>query len=256
MGMGECNPAATPIEPWLKLSMKGSDKAVDSTLYRSIVGGLRYLVHTLPDICFAVNYLSKFMEAPTGEHWSAVKHLLRYVAGTKTLGCVYARQEGEEARLVGYSDADWAGDVDDRKSTSGMLFFYGKCPISWQATKQKIVVLSTCEAEYVAATGAACQGIWLKRLLGELLGHGDGITELRVDNKSAIALAKNPVFHDRSKHIQIRYHFIRQCVENGDIDIQFIRTEAQLSDIMTKSLGRVRLQELRQHIGMVKVNEV
>jgi hypothetical protein len=242
------------MEARQKLSKKGNGKAVDPTLYRSTVGGLRYLVHTRPDICFAVSYLSKFMEAPTSEHWSTVKHLLRYIAGTRKLGCVYTRQD-EKARLVGYSDAYSAGDIDDQKSTSGMLFYYGSCPISWQATKQKIVDLSTYEAEYVAATGAACQGIWLKRLLGELLGRDGGITELRVDNKSAIALARNPVFHDRSKHIQIRYHFIRQCVENGDIDIQFVRTDGQLSDIMTKALGRVRLQELRQHIGMVKVKE-
>lgn len=158
LSIGDCNPTATPMEALLKLSKKGNRKAVDPTLYRSTVGGLRYLVHTRPDICFAVSYLSKFMEAPTSEHWSAVKHLLRYIAGTKKLGCVYTRQD-EEARLVGYSDADWAGDIDDRKSTSGMLFYYGNCPISWQATKQKIAVLSTCEAEYVAATGAACQGI-------------------------------------------------------------------------------------------------
>jgi hypothetical protein len=145
------------------------------------------------------------------------------------------------------------GDVDDRKSTSGGLHFFGQCPISWQSTKQKIVAMSTCEAEYVAATPAACQGVWLKRLLGELLDRDDGAMELHVDNKSAIALVKNPVFHDRSKHIQTRYHFIRQCVDDGDIDVQFVRTEDQLSDIMTKALGRVQFEELRHRIGIVKV---
>jgi hypothetical protein len=113
--------------------------------------------------------------------------------------------------------------------------------------------MSTCEAKYVGATAAACQGVWLKRLLGELLDRDDGAMELHVDNKSAIALVKNPVFHDRSKHIQTRYHFIRQCVDDGDIDVQFVRTQDQLSDIMTKALGCVQFEELRHRIGIVKV---
>jgi hypothetical protein len=254
VGMESCNPASVPMEPKLKLSKHGGGTAVDAALYRSVVGGLRYLVHTRPDICFAVGYLSRFMEAPTSEHWGAVKHLLRYIAGTRNLGCCYARQE-TKAKLVGYSDADMAGDIDDCKSTSGQLFLFGQCPVTWQSVKQKIVVLSSCEAEYVAATGAACQAIWLRRLYGELMGIGDGTTELCVDNKSAIALAKNPVFHDRCKHIQIRYHFIRQCVDNGDIDVQFVRTGDQLSDIMTKALGRVQFQELRRRIGIVAVKD-
>jgi hypothetical protein len=249
-GMSSCNAASVPMEPWLKLSKKGGGAEVDAALYRSVVGGLRYLVHTRLDICFAIGYISRFMEAPTCDHWGAVK--LQYIAGTKDLGCCYARQ-GQEAKLVEYSDADMAGDIGDRKSTSGVLFFFGGCPITWQSTKKKIVVLSSCEAEYVAATAAACQGVWLKRLHGELLGSDGGITELCVDNKSAIALTKNPVFHDRSKHIQTRYHYIRQCVNHGDIDIQFVRTEDQLSDIMTKALGRVQFQELRRRIGIVKV---
>jgi hypothetical protein len=120
--------------------------------------------------------------------------------------------------------------------------------------KQKIV-LSSCEAEYVAATAAACQGIWLKRLNAELRGTEDEAAELRVDNKSAIALIKNPVFHDRSKHIQLRYHFIRQCVDDGDIDVKYVSTKEQLSDIMTKALGRVQFQELRNRIGVVKVKD-
>lgn len=183
-----------------------------------------------------------------------MKHLLRYITGTRVLGFCYARQD-PTSKPIGYSDVDMARDVDDRKSTSGVLHFYGQSPVSWQSTKQKIVALSSCEAKYVAATAAACQGVWLKRFHGELLGHSDGATELRVDNKSAIALMKNPVFHDRSKHIQTRFHFIHQCIDNGEIDVQFVRTEDQLSDIMTKALGRVQFQELRRCIGVVKVKD-
>jgi hypothetical protein len=125
------------MEHRLKLSKKGNEDAVDPSLYRSIVGGLRYLVHTRLDICFAVGYLSRYMEAPTSEHWSAVKHLLRFIAGTRNLGCTYARQD-TKAKIAGFSDADWVGDVDDRKSTSGVLFFLADSPISWQSAKQKI----------------------------------------------------------------------------------------------------------------------
>jgi hypothetical protein len=125
MGMSSCNPVSVPMEPRLKLSKEGKGAAVDASLYRSTVGGLPYLVHTHPDLCYTVGYLRRFMEEPRGEHWSAVKHLLRYIAGTRDLGCCYTRQDSE-AKLVGYSDADWAGDVDDRKSTSGVLFFFGR----------------------------------------------------------------------------------------------------------------------------------
>ncbi|XP_073353667.1 secreted RxLR effector protein 161-like [Aegilops tauschii subsp. strangulata] len=122
------------------------------------------------------------MEAPTSEHWADVKELLRYIAGTRQLGCCYARQV-RGAKLVGYSDSDLEGDLDDRKSTGGTIFFLGGSPVSWQSAKQKIVALSSCEAEYVATAGAACQGIWLRRLIGELLGRDDGATRLCIDNK-------------------------------------------------------------------------
>jgi hypothetical protein len=130
-----------------------------------------------------------------------------------------------------------AGDVDDRKSRSGVLFFLDRSPVTWQSTKQKVVVLSSCETEYVASTAGACQGVWLKCLFAELRGLGEEDVELHVDNMSAIALLKNPVFHDRSKHIQTQFHLIRQCVDDGDIDIQFVPTEDQISDILTNALG-------------------
>ena len=145
------------MEPHLKLSKEGPEPQVDATYYRSIIGGLRYLTHTRPDITFAVGYVSRFMEAPTTAHLAAVKHLLRYIAGTRKYGCRYTKRNG--GKLIGYSDSDLAGDVDDRKSTSDNLFFLGGALITWQSQKQKIVALSSCEAEYVAATTAAYQAI-------------------------------------------------------------------------------------------------
>jgi hypothetical protein len=183
-GMAECNSTLVPMEPRLKLSKDSKAPATDATFYRSVVGCLRYLVHTRPDITFDAGYVSRFMEAPTTEHLAAVKHLLRYIADTLSLGYRYKR--GGNGELVGFSDSDMAGDVDDRKSTSGTLFSLGDCPITWQSQKQKIVALSSCEAEYVAAVIVACQGVWLCWLLNDMIGKRSSATTIYIDNKSAI----------------------------------------------------------------------
>jgi hypothetical protein len=243
-------------------------KKVDATRYRSIVGGLRWLTHTRPDIAFAVGYVSRFMEDPREDHWAAVKRLLRYIQGSLDLGVVFPkhgdlrlkvfseappRAKDGEPGLTVFSDADMAGDVDGRKSTSGVFVFLGAAPVAWQSLKQKTVALSTCEAEYVAAATAACQAVWLRRLLKELTGKESQPPALLVDNQPAIALAKNPVLHDRSKHIDVKFHFLRDCVDGGQITIEFVDTGRQLADILTKSLGRLRFVELRKMIGMDEV---
>jgi hypothetical protein len=193
------------------------------------------------------------MEEPTTEHMSAVKHILRYISGTLNVGCCYRSSEHDGEQLVGYSDADLAGDIDDRKSTSGTLFFFGKCPISWQSQKQKVVAISSCESEYVAASTGACQAVWLGRLVGDLLATEPATPAILVDNMSAIQLCKNPVFHDRSKHIDVRYHYIRDCIDRGQLTVEFVRSSDQLADIFTKALGRVKFQELRERIGLVEI---
>ena len=144
--MGDCNHVHVPMEPRLKLSKESSNPPVDATFYRSIVGSLRYLVHTRPDISFVVPYVSRFMEKPTTEHMAAVKHLLRYIAGTRNYGCRYVKDE-DGGKLIGYSDSDMAGDIDDRKSTSGALFMLGGSPVTWQS--QKIGRASCRERVYV-----------------------------------------------------------------------------------------------------------
>ena len=143
-----------------------------------------------------------------------------------------------------------AGDIDGQRSTSGVLVFLGSAPISWLSLKQKVAALSTCEAEYVAAATAVCQVVWLRRLLGELTGAEAHPPALMVDNQPAIALAKNPVLHDRSKHIDVKFHFFRDCVDEGQIVIEFVETGRQLADVLTKPLGRLRFMELKEMISM------
>jgi hypothetical protein len=255
IGLTGCNACAAPLEPRLKLSKKSESPLVNATEYRSMVGSLRYLVNTRPDLVFAVGLVSRFLEEPHEEHWAAVKHIMRYVAGTVDYGLCYRikGKGGDQVQLLGFSDSDFAGDVDDRKSTTGVLYCLGDSPITWHSSKQKVVAPSTCEAEYVAAGSGACQGVWLARLLKELVGSELRAPVLKVDNKSAIDLSKNPVHHDRSKHIEVKYHYIRECVEGGKIVLEQISTRDQLADIMTKPLGRVLFQELHDRVGIVDI---
>jgi hypothetical protein len=248
-GLTGCNSSHTPMEPRLKLSKSSTAPPIDATKYRSIVGSLRYLVNSRPDLAYSVGYISRFMENPTTEHMVAVKRVLRYIAGTLHFGCYYQRKK--DAQLIGYSDSDLAGDIDTRKSTTGVVFFLGSSIITWQSQKHKVVALSSCEAEYIAATTAACQGVWLARLLAEFRGERCRAFTLKIDNESAIQLSKNPVFHDRSKHIDVRYHYIRECVEENRVTLVSVGTVEELADILTKALGPVRFCELRSKIGVI-----
>ena len=247
--LGQCNSAITPLEPRVKFLSEEGKSMVSSTTYRSLIGSLRYVTHTRPDILFAVGILSRHMENPNQEHYSGVKRVLRYLKGTEKFGLFYRKGDLKE-ELIGYSDSDFAGDSNDRKSTSGHIFFFGGMAVSWSSQKQSIVALSSCEAEYIAATSATCQAVWLSRLLGELMKDEAMKAKLLVDNQSAITLSKNPVHHNRTKHIDTRYHFVRQCVEEKKIEVEFIRSEDQLADIFTKALGKGKFLEMRDRIGI------
>ncbi|WVZ93229.1 hypothetical protein U9M48_039227 [Paspalum notatum var. saurae] len=255
-GLAHCNAAKVPMEERMKLSRHSISPTVNATEYRRVIGGLRYLIHTRPDLAYSVGYLSRFMEEPHQDHDAAVKHVLRYVAGTCGFGLHYKREGEGQAQLVGFSDADMAGDLDGRKSTSGVLFFLGGNPITWQSSKQKVVALSSCEAEYIAAATTSCQALWLARLVTDMVGTKSGAPELKVDNEAAIALSKNPVFHDRSKHIDTKFHFIRECLDREQIVLRHTPTEEQLADFLTKPLGKKRFQALRALIGVKQVSEI
>ena len=245
----KCNPTKYPMEPKTHLHKDEKGHPVDASEYRRIIGCLRYLLHTRPDLSFAVGMASRFMERPTVMHHKAVKQTLRYLKGTMHHGLVYGRGGGAE-EITGFTDSDMAGDMDDRKSTSGMAFYVNKCLVAWNSQKQKTVALSSCEAEFMAATAAACHALWLRSLLAEIIRAEPKPVKLFVDNKSAIALMKNPVFHGRSKHIDTRFHFIRECVEEGKIMVEFIRTEEQRADSLTKALSAAKLEAMRYLLGV------
>jgi hypothetical protein len=249
-GLLDCNSCLVPMQPKLKLRKESESTRVDATKYRSLVGSLRYLVNTRPDLPFSVGYVSRYMEEPQEDHLAAVKHILTYIASTIDYGVFYPRRKGDRAELHGYSDSDLAGDLDSRKSTSGVLVIPGRSPISWQSTKQRVVALSSCEAEYIATATVACQGVWLARLFPKLKDAKISVPVLRVDNKSTISLVKNPVHHDRSKHIDVRYHMIREYEQTCQITVDFIRTEEQLGDILTKPLCKIKFKELYNKIGL------
>jgi hypothetical protein len=252
-GMKNCNLCGVPMEAKLMLSKESNSPLVDATEYRSLIGSLRYLLHTRLELTFSVSYLSRFMECPRQEHMVAIKHILRYVAGTLDFDLFYPRGSARDLGIIGYRDSDMAGDVDDSKSISRMIIFLGDNPATWSSQKQWVVALSSCEAEYIASTGVACQGIWLRRLLEELIGIKIAAPRIKMDNQSAIALSKNPVLHDWSKHIKTKYHFIRECMEREEVCVEFVGTRDQLTNILTKPLARVRFQELRGRIGVTRI---
>lgn len=194
------------------------------------------------------------MQNPKASHGAAMKQCLRYLKGTQSYGLTFERS-GKRSVLVGYSDSSHNVDPDDGRSTTGHVFYYGSSPITWCSQKQDTVALSSCEAEFMAGTEAARQGIWLQDLLHEIFGAPCEKTIIRIDNRSAIALTKNPVFHGRSKHIHTRYHFIRECVEKGLMEVEHIPGSQQKADILTKALGRIKYKEMRELIGVHEIEE-
>lgn len=250
-GMKGCNSASTPMETGLKLVHEG--RKVDSTLYKQIVGSLMYLTATRPDIMYAVSLISRFMDCPREAHLQATKRIFRYLQGTIEYGLFY--KKGEKPVLYGFTDSDYAGDLVDRKSTSGYVFMMGSTAVSWCSKKQPIVTLSTTEAEYVSASTCACQAVWLRNILEELHFKQMGFTSIFCDNSFAIKLSKNPILHGRSKHIDVRFHFLRDLTKGEVINLIYCRSEDQVADLFTKSLKLSAFQNLRKLLGMCILDE-
>ena len=253
-GMDQCATVSTPVDPAVRLRKPGEGFLAtpsEKQRYQSAVGSLMYaMLGTRPDIAYAVGLVSSYSTNPSNEHWTAVKRIFRYLAGTKALGIVY----GTSGICGGLTDSDWGGS-NDRRSTSGYVFLLNGGAISWASRKQSVVALSSMEAEYMGITQAVKEVLWLRTLFRELgaLQHGKEISTIYSDSQGAIALAQNPGFHARSKHIDIQFHFVREHVntETGSINLLYHPTNDMTADVLTKGLARGRHQKHRAAMGLV-----
>jgi histone deacetylase 1/2 len=223
----------------------------DSTKYRSVVGALQYLTLTRPDLSYAVNKVCQYLHAPTTMHWTAAKRILRYVKHTMTVGPTFVKSNS--TLVSAFSDADWAGCADDRRSTGGFAVFFGPSLISWSAKKQATVSRSSTEAEYKSVANATAEVIWLQSLLAEL---GVRLTQapcLWCDNLGATYLSANPVFHARAKHIEIDFHFVRERVMKKQLEIRFIPSRDQVADGFTKPLPYQAFENFKHNLNLSKL---
>ncbi|GJT38572.1 retrovirus-related pol polyprotein from transposon TNT 1-94 [Tanacetum coccineum] len=246
-GLEDSKPMKTPMSSDTELTKDEECKSVDSTKYRGMIGGLLYLMANRPDIMFSVCLRAHFQEAPKTSHLEAVKRIFRYIKGTMHLGLWYPKGTGIET--VVYADSDHAGDYVDRKSTSGICTFVGCCLTSWFSKKQTALAISTIDAEYVSAEKACQQALWMKQALIDYDVQLDEVP-IMCDNKGAIDLSKNPAQHSRTKHIEIRHHFLRDNVQKGHILIEKVPSVDNIVDILTELLKRESFNYLRLGFGM------
>jgi hypothetical protein len=249
-GLQGCKPSPTPISSSGKLSLLEGDplNSDDGTKYRSLVGGLQYLTLTRTDISFAVNKVCQFLHAPTTVHLTAAKRILRYVKNTLSVGLTFSKSSS--TLVTAFSDSDWAGCLDDRRSTGGFAVFFGPNLISWCAKKQATVSWSSTEAEYKALANATAEIIWVKSMLKEL---GICFTQtpcLWCDNLGATYLSANPVFHATTKHIEIDYHFVRERVASKELEIRFVFSKDQVADGFTKALPPGPFEEFKRNLNL------
>ena len=251
----ECRSLTNPcIDADLYLPPAGSDQTPltsdRQTLYQSIIGSLLYAaLTTRPDIAFAVSELSRFNSQATEFHLQAAYHTLRYLAGTTNQGLLFQSNDfnPDNPTTEIYVDASWGNDLETRKSTTGLVVKFNGNVICWATKKQRTVALSSTEAEYMALTEATTEALWFQTWINEVFKRTLPVT-IYCDNQSAIALAKNDVFHQRTKHIDIRYHFIRQHVNEGRINIKWVDTKQQQADILTKRINNSSLVVLRNKL--------
>lgn len=238
--MQDCNSVSTPMDLGknLETTTDEENKSKEEKIpYQEAIGSLLYLVQTTrPDIAYATNVLSRYCNNYTINHWKSVKRIFRYLKGTDELKLTYRMNGNEE--VIGYCDADWAGN-EERTSTSGYVFILQDGAISWSSKKQKTVALSTTEAEYMSLSAACQEAIWLKQLIAEVEDKEESI-QIYCDNKSTIDLANTSSYKQRTKHIDIRHHFIKEKVESEEIKVKYMKTEEMVADSLTKAVHKIK----------------
>eukprot|EP00253_Pinus_taeda_P029672 PITA_29672 len=248
--MLECKLAYTSLEHNAKLYNDDGSKEVNGTLYLQLVGCLNYLTTTKPNIVYFVSTLSQFMAKPYESHWKEAKKVLRYLKETLYFGILYTNELDVELAL--FSNSDWAGNTDDRRSTSGYAFNLGFGVLSWSNKKQPIVSLSSTEAEYKDLTNATCEAIWLRRILEDVGEKQRKPTSIKSDNQSSMNLANNPIYHARTKHIEVQHHFVREKIQSNEINLVYSNISENVVDIFTKPLGKMTFEICRQQLVIVE----
>jgi hypothetical protein len=235
-GMDDCKPVSTPaVADKEKFAEQSNKEPADTNRYQEIVGSISYAANIVrPDLAYAVNVLARTAAKPTKGDMVAAKRVLRYLQGTVGIGLQYKRSD-DGIVLKDYCDATWADNQADRSSTTGYVFYLAGAPVSWKCRKQRTIALSSAESEYLALGDACKEALWFSLLLKEL-GFPQRAIEICIDNRSAIALATNPVHHDRTKHIDLRYHFVRRAVQEQRIKLKWVSTKQMVADILTKPL--------------------
>ena len=252
MDMLDCKLAETLIKVNHGLLIDEDQVPTDKDKYQRLVGRLIYLSHTRPDIAYAVSVVSQFMHCPSKEHMEAVYRVLRYLKSSPGKGLFFGRYN--DYKISGYTDADWAGDHTDRKSTSGYFMFVGKNLVTWRSKKQKVVARSSAEAEFRGMAHGVCELIWIKRIIQDLgLKHPEPMM-LHCDNKAAIAIANNPVQHDRTKHVEVDRHFIKDHLNQGTISLPFVSSQTQLADVLTKAVSGNIFHSSLDKLGMMDIH--
>jgi hypothetical protein len=241
-GMTGCKPISIRLEQNVKLNAYEGDLVEETTMYKCIVGSFIYMTITRPNLNYAVGVVSQFMQTPRKPHLDAVKCILRYIKHTLRCGIFYEAKS--QLQVHGYTDVDWAGNVLDRRSTNGFLFSFGSGVVSWSSKKQPTFALSSTETKYRGAAIVTCEVVWLQKLLLDLGLLGNAPVVIYCDNISSILLANNPVYHARTKHIEVHYHFIREKVLAKD----------QVVDIFTKALGTDKLKKFQKMLGVLEVD--
>jgi len=247
--MESAKPIDTLISPSIRLVLHDGSLSVEEKSYRGMIGSLLYLTASRPDVVFSIGLCAHFQSKLKESHLKAIKQTFRYLKHTPDLALWYPR--GCNFDLVVYTDADYIGFLVNRKRISGMTHFLGPCLVSWATKKQHSVAMSTAEAEYVAAVSCCAQLLWIRQQLKDFCVD-TGCVPIFCDNTSAINISKNPCQHKRTKHIDIRHHFLRDNVEKGLISMNFCATDKQIADIFTKALSREQFERNRLELGLIK----
>jgi len=247
-GMEDSKLLCTPMVTGCCLSSNDESTTVHQPTYRSMIGSLLFLTGTRPDIMHAVGIVERFQENPKESHLQLVKRIFKYLQGTQNFGLWYPRDTN--LTLHAYTYADWVGSVDDRKSTSGGAFYMGSMLVSWFSKKQSLIALSTAEVEYVVVASFCTQLLWMMQTLQDIHITCTPPISILCDNTSAISISKNPVMHSKTKHIPIKYHFLREQVLEQKVKLEYVPSKEQVADIFTKPLPRETFEYLRQKLGV------